>query len=196
MKFYTVILILMIFGCHHSPEELPILSYKINDRGDQVPYTINYTNFKNQDNQAFTTENIMSKIVVANFFFTRCPSICPPMRTELQNINEVFKNKNDFLMVSHTIDPKNDTVEVLYNYAKSTGVDSDRWQFIRSTTEETKKQAELYMTNFRPTDDETDFYHSSYVALLDRKQRIRGFYNILAVEESERLIEDLKQLLE
>ena len=51
------------------------------------------------------------------------------------------------------------------------------------------------MTNFKPNQDGTDFYHSSYIALVDRKQQIRGFYNILAATDVERLKKDINVLL-
>ena len=57
-------------------------------------------------------------------------------------------------------------------------------------------QAKKYMTNFKPNKDGTDFYHSSYVVLLDKSQSIRGFYNVLVKEDVERLKEDVKQLID
>ena len=44
------------------------------------------------------------------------------------------------------------------------------------------------MTNFKPNEDGSDFYHSSFVALVDKQQQIRGFYNVLIKEDVERLI--------
>ena len=72
---------------------------------------------------------------------------------------------------------------------------NEKWQFLRSTVENTKLQAKQFMTNFKPNEDGTDFYHSSYVALIDRNQLIRGFYNILIPEEVIRLKKDIKILL-
>ena len=117
------------------------------------------------------------------------------MRLQLIDIAETFKNENDFIIISHTIDPENDTALILKDYQEATGIKSSKWQFLRSTVENTKLQAELYMTNFKPNQDGTDFYHSSYIALVDRKQQIRGFYNILAATDVERLKKDINVLL-
>lgn len=196
MKLLLNILILsVLFGCHSESKELPILSYKINAEGKKINYMVTYDHFTNQLGKSFSTENIENKVVIANFFFTRCPSICPPMRIELIKISETFKNEDDFMIVSHTIDPENDTVDVLKNYGDATEIPSNKWQFVLSSEEHTREQADLYMTNFKPNEDGTDFYHSSYVALVDRKQKIRGFYNILVLEEVERMIMDIKSLL-
>lgn len=195
MKFLTFSIILILFGCQSNSKDLPILSYKIDASGNTVYYAINYEDFTNQLGQDFTTQKIKDKVFIANFFFTSCPSICPPMRKEFIKIAETFKNEEDFIIISHTIDPENDTVDVLKNYSETTGISSDNWQFLRSSTEHTKKQAHSYMTNFKPNNDGTDFYHSSYVALVDKSQQIRGFYDVLVKEEVERLNNDIQSLL-
>jgi protein SCO1/2 len=197
MKYLLNILILFIlFGCQSDSKELPVLSYKINDDGKKINYSVTYEGFTNQLGESFSTETIKDKIFIANFFFTRCPSICPPMRTELIDIAETFKNKDDFMIVSHTIDPENDSVKVLKNYSETTGISNSKWQFLRSTEEIMREQANQFMTNFKPNEDGTDFYHSSYVPLVDKNQQIRGFYNVLLEEEVERLKMDIVTLLD
>jgi protein SCO1/2 len=189
-----LIILFLFFNCQSSNDELPILSYKINNKGLKEIYTITYTDFVNQDNKAFKTLDLEGKIVIANFFFTSCPSICPPMRRELIKVANDFLNKQEVLFVSHTIDAKNDTVNVLKAYSNSTGIPYKKWQFLRASEHTTKQLASQYMTSFKPKEDGTDFYHSSYVALLDKDQRIRGFYNILINEEVERLKTDITTL--
>jgi len=173
--------------------DLPILSYKIDASGNKNYYKINYEGFTNQLGEPFEMNE--NKIYISNFFFTSCPSICPPMRTELISIAEEFSENENFILISHTIDPKHDSIPVLKAYAEATGIPDSKWQFLRATDEKTKLQAETYMTNFKPKEDGSDFYHSSFVALVDQKQQIRGFYNILIKEEVERLKTDLKYLL-
>ena len=183
-------------SCETSSKELPILSYKIDASGEKDYYTITYEGFTNQLGESFSTENIRGKICIANFFFTSCPSICPPMRTELISIAKEFSEATNLMFISHTIDPKHDSISVLKAYAEATGIPDSKWQFIRASEEQTKLQAKIYMTNFKPNEDGTDFYHSSYVALVDQKQQIRGFYNVLINEDVERLKIDIQHLLD
>src|SRR5690606_1889104 len=136
-----------------------------------------------------------NNIYIANFFFTSCPSICPPMRLEFISIAEEFSEEENVIFISHTIDPKQDSISVLKNYAEGTGIPASKWQFLRATEEKTKLQAATYMTNFKPKEGGMDFYHSSFVALVDQKQKLRGFYNVLVKEEVERLKTDIKYLL-
>lgn len=189
------LLLLLICTCKPEEKELPILSFKINADGVKEYYTIKYDGFTNQFNEAFTSDNLKGKVCIANFFFTRCPSICPPMRQELIKVSEAINNA-DFMMISHTIDMTNDSVDALHTYWEATKIPGKTWQFLRATEAVTKAQANQFMTNFRPNEDGTDFYHSSFVALIDKQQQIRGFYNTSTPVEMERLIEDIKLLVD
>ncbi len=190
-----ILVCLILFSCKSEWHKLPVLSYTINDQGIKEFYSIDYNgDFLNQMNDKFTSEHLNNKVIIANFFFTRCPSICPPMRQQLIGISESIDD-DDFLIISHTIDPTNDTPEVLKNYADAIGITSERWQFLTSSEKNTKVQAKQYMTNFKPNEDGTDFYHSSYAALVDRDRMIRGFYDLLKPKEVELLKGDIELLL-
>ncbi|WP_323788523.1 SCO family protein [Psychroserpens sp.] len=182
-------------SCNSNSKDLPILSYTIDDTGQKNYYNISYRDFRNQLDESFSTETIKGNICIANFFFTSCPSICPPMRTELIAIAESFSDEENVMIISHTIDPIHDSVSVLKTYSEATGIPDHKWQFLRASEEKTKSQATMYMTNFKPNEEGTDFYHSSYVALVDQKQQIRGFYNVLLSEDVDRLKADLERLL-
>ncbi|MBR9846836.1 MAG: SCO family protein [Algicola sp.] len=195
MRCLTGLILIVLLSCETSTKDLPILSYTINDSGEKTYYNIAYEGFTNQSGESFSTKTIEGKIFIANFFFTRCPSICPPMRTRLISIAEEFSEDQNFLIISHTIDPEHDSVSVLKTYAETTDIPESTWQFIRASEEKTRLQAELYMTNFKPNEDGSDFYHSSFVALVDQKQQIRGFYNVMIGEDVERLKTDIGRLL-
>ncbi len=191
-----VLVFLLFIACKSEWDKLPVLSYTINDDGQKEVYRITYPEgFLNQRGEPFTHEAINGKVFIANFFFTRCPSICPPMRQRLISISNKIEHK-DFLMVSHSIDPTNDTPEILMAYGEATGIPSSRWQFVTASENITKDQAKSFQTNFKPFEDGTDFYHSSYVALVDRENLIRGFYDLLKPREVELLKLDIMLLLD
>ena len=194
MKRFAIICFI-ILSCNTKQDKLPILSYQINAQGDKELYTIEYSEaFVTQLNEPFNNEKLDGKIFIANFFFTQCPSICPPMRQQLIGISESI-DTDDFLIVSHTIDPNNDTPDVLKAYAEATGISSERWQFVTATEAQTKAQAKQYMTNFKPNEEGTDFYHSSYATLVDKDRMIRGFYDLLKPKEVSLLKKDIELLL-
>ena len=151
--------------------------------------------FLNQNGDTITNETYRNKIYVADFFFTSCPGICPKLTKNMRVIQDKYKDDPNVLLLSHTVMPWADSIPVLKTYAEATGVPASKWQFIRASEEKTKLQAATFMTNFRPNEDGSDFYHSSFVALVDTKQQIRGFYNVLVSEEVERLIRDIQILL-
>lgn len=194
MRFVISAILLWLLSCETSTKDLPILSYTVDESGQKQYYKMTYDGFSNQLGESFTTKSIDGKICIANFFFTRCPSICPAMRTELISIAEAFSKDDNVMLISHTIDPKNDSISVLKAYAEATGIPESRWQFIRASEKHIKLQAKKYMTNFKPNEEGSDFYHSSFVALVDQKQNIRGFYNVLIDEEVLRLINDIKRI--
>lgn len=189
------LIVTLIVSCQSSPEDLPVLSYKIDSNGNKEVYAITYSNFTDQNGEQVSNKTINDKIIVANFFFTQCPSICPPMRMQLIDVANEFIDEDQLILISHSIDIAYDTVSVLKTYSENTQIPSSKWLFITSNEENTKNQAKQFMTNFKPKNDGTDFYHSSYAALVDKNQMIRGFYNILITEEVQRLKVDIKTLL-
>jgi protein SCO1/2 len=184
----------LTISCTNGSKELPILSYTVNENGMAEEYHIKYEGFVDQDSLDFNSNNLQNKIVVSNFFFTRCPSICPPMRNQLIMLGERVNHK-DLMFISHTIDPDYDTPKVLKSYSESTTIPKQKWWFLYAPKAKMKRIAHQYMTNFKPKNDRSDFLHSSYSALLDEKQRIRGFYNLLVTEDVNRLEQDIKFLI-
>ena len=192
-RLISICTLLLFLNCKEKVE-LPIISATINELGEKEIYRINNFYFTNQFGEDFGTQNTIGNIYIANFFFTSCPSICPPMRNKLIDIATTFKDKNDFIILSFTIDPANDTVSVLKKYATSLRIPNKKWFFLRGTDKELLKIADKFRTSFSKKEDSIDFYHSSFVALVDKKQQIRGFYNILDEASFEELKEDIQKL--
>ena len=107
-------------GCSNEPKEpLPVLG-SIN-----VPYT-----FTNQDGKPVSQALFTGTVYVADFFFTSCPTICPLMKSQMLRIYETFTAEDDVLLLSHSVDPEHDTVEVLNDYAKRLGISTTRWHMV------------------------------------------------------------------
>lgn len=192
-KLFSV-LIMTLFICCSPRKELPILSNYIDENGIKKNYLIDDFQFTNQLGKNFTSENTKGKIHLANFFFTSCPSICPPMREKLIDIAITFK-KDNLIILSFSIDLKKDSTSVLNNYSNATNISKDKWVFLKGTPSELSKIAQKFKTSYSNSKNSGDFYHSSYVALMDTKQQIRGFYDILNEEDILLLKEDIHILL-
>ncbi|WP_298903538.1 SCO family protein [uncultured Psychroserpens sp.] len=197
MKLQIFILVfLVLMSCKKDTNALPILSYNYVNGAKEL-YKIDSFEFTNQDGNLITSDSTKGYVHTMNFFFTSCPSICPPMRNKQHEIVDTFSSEENFKQYSISIDYKKDSVGQLKQYATIHDIDSKQWQLLRGTSEiQLELLASRLKTNFKPNEDGTDFYHSSYVALIDKEQYIRGFYNILLNEEVELLKDDIKTLLD
>ncbi len=203
------LLIAMIAGCTSQVIEdknLPIYGHKdLRDRlvnGKNVVDTVYHTVpdfvFTDQDSSKVTNATFKDRIYIADFFFTSCPDICPAMTTQMLRVYEQFKTNDQIAFLSHTIDPKRDSVHVLKDYADRIGVDvSDKWYFV---TGEKDKIYDIGMNGYMVTADEDSdapggFIHSGAFILVDKDQRIRGIYDGTKESKVDKLMLDIPKLL-
>lgn len=194
-KLSILIALIIIFISCVSDPKLPILNSYINDNGVKTTYRVIDFEFHNQLNEKITDKSMLNKVYVSNFFFTRCNSICPKMKDSLIKVADEFKNENNFGILSFSIDPTHDSIPILKLYANGLNSDNTKWHFLNGTDKQLEYTAKLFRTSFHPIKNNIDFYHSPYVALVDKKQQIRGFYNILETGTILKLINDIKFLL-
>ncbi|MCX2745122.1 SCO family protein [Mangrovivirga sp. M17] len=164
---------------------------------DTVYHTIGNFSLVDQDSNVVTQEDIEGKIVVADFFFTTCPSICPTMAAQMLRVYEKYKGNDDLLILSHSIDPYNDTVPALKDYANKLGVDNDQWLFMTGELDEIFKLAEKeYMvTAYQDPQAPGGFAHSGAFVLVDEKGRPRGMYDGTKKDDVDRMMNDIDRLL-
>ena len=139
-----------------------------------------------------------NKIYVADFFFTTCPSICIAMGQNFQRVQEAYKNEPRLNLVSHTVMPEIDTVEVMFEYGQRMGAIKGKWHLLTGEKEEIYRLAhrEYFAVKEPGTSfDEQDFIHTENVILVDEKKRIRGIYDGTSEEEMDKLIGDIQILL-
>ena len=154
-----------------------------------------------QLNHRVTKKIMTNKIVVTNFFFVSCPSICPKMTQNLLTIHNQYKEDNKILILSHTVWPEVDKVNVLYKYAEKYKIDYENWRFLTGDKIELYRLArqdylvvpDINDPNFQHG-SEADFIHTENIVLLDQKQRIRGYYDGTDPLEMNRLLEDIEIL--
>ena len=150
----------------------------------------------NQNGEIITEADYKDKIYVADFIFTRCMTICPIMTTNMEKLQNVFKNDDDIKFLSHSVTPVMDSVPILRAYADKKGVIDSKWNI---TTGEKKHIYELARKSYFAVLDEgdgglQDFIHTENFILVDKKRQIRGFYDGTAKEDIERLILDIRIL--
>ena len=142
---------------------------------------------------------LQGKIYVADFFFTTCPTICIDMGANFQRIQETYKDEDRFHLVSHTVMPEIDTVEVMHAYGERMGAIKGKWHLLTGEKRELYRMArrEYFAVMEQGTSfDEHDLIHTENVILVDEKKRIRGFYDGTSDLDIDRLIGDIQILLD
>ncbi|MCB0852983.1 MAG: SCO family protein, partial [Bacteroidetes bacterium] len=119
-EFFVLSLsLLLLAACSpDKPKNLPYLGIKdVTANGDTLFHTIPPFAFLDQDSALITEADFEGKVYITDFFFTSCPSICPKMKSQMIRIHDAFLNDDRLVLLSHTIDPENDSVAVLKAYA-------------------------------------------------------------------------------
>ncbi|HRE77693.1 MAG TPA: SCO family protein [Flavobacterium sp.] len=160
-------------------------------------HTIADFSFTNQNGEIITQKNYEEKIYVADFFFTTCPTICPIMQDNMVKVQNVFKDVQDVMLLSHTVMPHIDSVPVLKKYALEKGVIDSKWNLVTGDKKDIFYIArKSYLAVKTETEGELyDMVHTENFILVDKKRRVRGFYDGTNTEEINRLIEDIRFLL-
>jgi len=184
---------LPILGNHRLDSVIIGNGYRI----DTIYHSIQPFKFINQDGKTVDQSIVDGKVYVADFFFTTCQTICPVMSKQLDRVYDAYKDENNLMILSFTVDPETDTAAQLKRYAQSFDANTKRWVFL------TGEKPALYdlartgylLNNEIGTGGPDDFIHTQNFALIDKKGRIRGFYDGTLKEEVDRLIVDARFLL-
>jgi protein SCO1/2 len=180
------------------------MEIKYNDKGEGISDTvydpIPLFTFTNQDGKIITNDFMAGKIAVVDFFFTNCTSICPMLSSQMARLQHSVKAENindQVVFLSHTVDPKHDSAEVLKAYANRMGVDFSNWNFVTGNEEDIYWQAkEGYKLTAFPSDTaQGGFFHTDQIALIDQEGRIRGYYDGTSTKAVDQLFIDLHLLL-
>jgi protein SCO1/2 len=150
-------------------------------------------NLFDQNGNTFTQSNLEDKYYVADFFFTTCPSICIDMSAQLERVQEEFKDDPSFKIVSHTVQPEIDSVSVMKEYAELHNANPEQWHFLTGNKKVIYNLArKAYFAATTEGDGGiNDFIHTENFILIDKKKRIRGFYDGTSKEDVDRLIVDV-----
>ena len=178
--------------------KLPIYGerYYDDELKDTVFHVIPDFSLTNQNNQEISNKNIKGKIVVADFFFTSCTTICPKMTSQLKRVAKQIEKFNDVIILSHTVDPETDNVSTLKNYADINGIDTKKWWFLTGDEDFIHEHGgQGYLLNvMRDSTAQGGFLHSEKFILLDKKSRIRGIYDGTDTKQVDQLISDITLL--
>lgn len=131
----------------------------------------------NQDNKKISNKDMRGKVYLVEFFYSTCPTICPVMNSNMKFVEGKINNEN-FGIISISIDPENDTPQVLKNHAAMLGTKSKNWHFLTGNRDyigEIANQFDIYVGD--KEDDAESLNHSGMIALVDQKGNVVCRYN-------------------
>ena len=151
----------------------------------------------NQEGDTITMKDVEGQVLVVDFFFTRCATICPLLTSNMKRVQDRFIADDRVRLLSHSVTPVADSVAVLNRYGMKKGVDPERWWLLTGEKEEIYKLARK--SYFAALDEGDggfqDFVHTENMVLVDRMGRLRGFYDGTDLDEVNQLVRDLEFLI-
>lgn len=165
-------------------------------------HTIGSFAFLNQEGTTITQKDVTEKVYVVEYFFTTCGTICPVMNKQMQRVQKAHSGKKEFKILSFTVNPEVDDVAQMKLYADAHHADNQQWWFLTGKKEQLYKLARTSFFVLKPAEAQnlgdagSDFIHTNNFVLVDRKMRIRGYYDGTSTQEVDKLIKDIDLLLE
>ncbi len=154
--------------------------------------TIPEFNFTDSQGNEISRLDLDGKVWVADFIFTTCTMACPVLTGNMNLIHKAFKNNDNIRIVSISVYPEYDTPQVLSDYASQYDANTNRWHFLTGPEENVQ---DVIKNGFKMGDYEDIIFHSEKFALVDQKNRLRGYYNGMQTDDVTRLKKDMEKLL-
>ncbi|WP_461533777.1 SCO family protein [Sinomicrobium sp.] len=200
----SAIIVTLFYNALKPKEILPVYQPSM-VKSELVDSTIQYVkkyhtiaDFKlvNQNGDTITQNNYNNKIYVADFFFTTCPTICPIMTDNMTDIQEAVADYDDVMLLSHSVTPEIDSVPQLKKYALEKGVNDKKWNLVTGDKKQIYRLArKSYLAVLNDGDGGPyDMIHTENFILVDKKKRIRGFYDGTDDEDMIKLLHDIEIL--
>lgn len=215
MKYlWGVLVLVVLLACKSEPKYvLPHLGYHEIATGNEEGFSKGDTifdyieeefSFLTQDSTVFTNKDLEGKISIAKFFFTHCPTICPPMTGQMDKLADRTQDIADKIQfLSFSIDPERDTVNRLRVYRDRHGITAKNWLFLTGEKEAFVHRLgtqSFFINAINEPNAEGGYAHSPHFILVDRDKHVRGVYDVLekdgkGAENLNRLEEDIRSLL-
>jgi protein SCO1 len=175
------------------------------EQTDTVWHKVANVQLTNQLGKTVSLDELKGKVIVADFFFTHCPSICPTLTRNMKRIQDAMKlkdqlNLNDTSFVqllSFSVDPERDSAVQLKKYADRYGVNHDLWWMLTGNKKTIYDFAlnELKLGLVDGEGVDTNFIHTEKMVLLDKDRVVRGYYNGLDSMAMANLAADLVKIM-
>ena len=164
---------------------------------DTAWHSVANMEFTNQLGQRVSFDDLKGKIIVVDFFFTRCPTICPKLAKAMKRLQRSFPHNDSIVQfVSITVDPKHDSLAELRKWAEKFDVNPDSWWLLTGDRDSIYNMALKEMkASVADVNVDTAFVHTENFFLLDKHRVVRGWYSGLDSSAQGRLVRDIPLLM-
>ena len=155
----------------------------------------------NQQGDTVGWSDLQAKIIVADFFFTRCPTICPGMTQNMKRLAETINNgqrvgdrtNHNVHFLSFSIDPERDSLQRLQYWAHRFQINPETWWLLTGNKQRIYTMAidEMKLGLIDGDKVDTNFVHSDKFVLIDVNRQVRGYYSGLDPDDLARLQRDI-----
>jgi len=189
MLLFTI----LFTGCGNGPSQEEIEA--------TFPMSLNVQSLEaiNQDEETITTDELDGDIWLASFIFTNCDTVCSPMTATMSKLQQKLKDAGvEATLVSFSIDPENDTPEVLQDFGEKMDADFSNWHFLTGYSQETIESFAntSFLTPAAKIDGSNQFIHSTSIYLISQTGTVLQQYEGVAQTPFDQIISDVKKLLE
>jgi protein SCO1/2 len=187
-------LLLMLSACNGSSNE----HASNNHEGDSLNWKVNSFSFTDQNAQPFSKNDLKGRVWIANFIFTNCETVCPPMTANMSKVQKMLADqKIDVQMVSFSVDPKNDTPAALKEFGQKFQADFSNWHFLTGYPQ--KEIENFAKTSFKtavsadPNSDQ--FIHGTSFYIVNQDEKVIKRYDGVQNVPFKQIVSDAKKLV-
>ena len=186
---------------HYLPDSVVTVTKKGKKAEDTAWHRLASFNLTNQEGRLVTWDNLKGKIIIANFFFTHCPTICPGLTLNMKRLAESIHNgqrvgdrtNKQVHFISFSIDPERDSVQRLKYWADKYQIDPEQWWLLTGDKkviyDMVIEEMKVGLVDGKGID--TNFIHSDRFVLIDSNRHVRGYYSGLDSVALAKLSNDL-----
>ncbi len=182
---------------YYEPDTIVVKSRNGKNYDDTIWHKVKNINFVNQLGNSVSLYDLHGKIIVLDFFFTRCPTICPGLAKSMKRLQDSFKQNDSIVQfISISIDPEHDSVPQLRKFADRYNINHDTWWMVTGNKNELYDFA-LHEIKASVADPGVDaaFIHTENFFLLDTNKIVRGYYNGFDSAQQKKLVNDIPLLM-
>lgn len=184
-------------GRYFIPDRVEVSEKNGKTVTDTIWHKVKNIQFTNQLGKKVSLDDLKGRILVIDFFFTRCPSICPGLARSMKRLQDSFlKNDSIVQFISISVDPEHDSVPQLRKFADRYNANHDTWWFVTGDKKEIYDFAlnEL-KAGLADTEVDSAFIHTENFFLLDSGRVVRGWFNGFDTVKQAQLVRDIPLLM-